>query len=83
MMFSDEKGQYHHPNRDQHYFVRYGEEEEKVVAQEMAEEPSGWMDLGHFLLPAGKVTVTLTDETNGLYVQADAIKFTRINMKDE
>ena len=83
MMFSDEKGQYHHPNRDQHYFVRYGEEEEKVVAQEMAEEPSGWMDLGHFLLPAGKVTVTLTDETNGLYVQADAIKFSRINMKDE
>ena len=83
MMFSDEKGQYHHPNRDQHYFVRYGEEEEKVVAQEMAEEPSGWMDLGHFLLPAGKVTVTLTDETNGLYVQADAIKFTRINIKDE
>ena len=83
MMFRDEKGQFHGPNRDQHYFVRYGEEEEEVVVPEMGDEESGWMDLGHFLLPAGKVTVTLTDETNGLYVQADAIKFSRINMKDE
>ena len=82
-IIDDGKGGYHRPNRDQHYLVRYGEEEEEVVVPEMGDEESGWMDLGHFLLPAGKVTVTLTDETNGLYVQADAIKFTRINMKDE
>ena len=60
-----------------HYLVRYGEEEEAVVI-DMAQEEYGWVSLGHFDLPAGEVSVTLTDETTGRYVVADAVKFTRI-----
>ena len=60
-----------------HYLVRYGEEEEAVVI-DMAQEEYGWVSLGHFDLPAGEVSVTLTDETTGRYVIADAVKFTRI-----
>ena len=41
----------------------------------MEEEKNDWVSLGQFYLPAGEVSVTLTDETEGIYVIADAIKF--------
>ena len=63
--------------RDYRYIVRYGEEEE-TVAIDLEPEENGWVPLGHFDLPAGEVNITLTDETTGEYVIADAVKFTRI-----
>ena len=63
--------------RIQHYLVRYGEKEETIDIDLEVEE-NGWVSLGHFDLPAGEVSITLTDETTGEYVIADAVKFTRI-----
>ena len=63
--------------RNYRYIVRYGEEEE-TVAIDLEPEENGWVSLGHFDLPAGEVSITLTDETTGEYVIADAVKFTRI-----
>ncbi len=36
---------------------------------------TGWNSLGRFDLAAGEVTVRVSDETDGEYVQADAIRF--------
>ena len=65
------------PKRTQNYIVRYGEEEETIVV-EVDSEPNDWVSLGQFYLPTGETSITLTDETNGSYVIADAVKFTRI-----
>ena len=65
------------PKREQSYIVRYGKEEETIVV-EVDSEPNDWVSLGQFYLPTGETSITLTDETNGSYVIADAVKFTRI-----
>ena len=65
------------PKREQHYIVRYGEEKETIII-EVDTEPNDWVSLGQFYLPAGEITITLTDETAGNYVIADAVKFVRI-----
>ena len=74
-----ETGEEKRLGRGQHYIIRYaGQEEDEEIVIDMDEEPNDWISLGHFHLPAGEVSVTLTDETTGRYVIADAVKFTRI-----
>ncbi len=63
--------------RNQTYLLRADQVNETVTLDlEMEEE--GWVPLGHFYLPRGKATITLTDKVSGNYVIADAVKFTLI-----
>ena len=39
---------------------------------------NGWVSLGTFYLPRGKVSVILSDKTGGQFVVADAVRFSRI-----
>ena len=54
--------------------AKESEEPEKNIAQ----EENGWVSLGSYYLPAGRVTVTLTDKASSVFVSADAVKFTLI-----
>lgn len=64
--------------RNQTYLLQYDQEKESITLN-MEQEDSGWVSLGNFYLPAGKVSITLTDNVSGNYVIADAVKFTKVN----
>ena len=71
-----EEGKEEKMGRGQRYTVQAeGQEAEEPVIVDMEAEKNDWVSLGQFYLPAGEVSVTLTDETEGIYVIADAIKF--------
>lgn len=61
--------------RTQTYVVKYDQEEETVTI-DLGPEENGWVPLGNFYLPEGKVTVSLSDKVSGDFVVADAVKFT-------
>ena len=66
------KSQYNRP-RQQTYQVRHGDNSTEVTL-ELTEEPTGWVSMGYFHLPAGEVTIELSDRTSSDFVIADAVK---------
>ena len=48
---------------------------ERVVEFDAATAPWGWNDLGTFALPAGTVSLVVSDETSGRAVFADAVRW--------
>lgn len=69
-----------HEGHTQTYVVGYEEEEENITV-DLGQEENGWVSLGNFYFPAGKVSVTLSDNVSAGFVMADAVKFTLINKK--
>lgn len=63
--------------QDHTYTIRYDEEEETVTV-DLNQGENGWISLGTFYLPKGKVSVILSDKTKGKFVVADAVRFCRI-----
>lgn len=64
-------------DQTQTYTIAYDEEKE-TASVDFAQEENGWVSLGSYYLPAGRVTVTLTDKVSSVFVSADAVKFTLI-----
>lgn len=69
-----------HEGHAQTYVVGYEEEEENITV-DLGQEENGWVSLGNFYFPAGKVSVTLSDNVSAGFAMADAVKFTVINKK--
>jgi len=51
---------------------------DREVTFDAAVGGSGWNSLGRFDLASGEVRVELSDETEGRYVYADAIRWTPV-----
>ena len=63
-----------------HYTVAYGRQVETVDVRvdDQVRENFGWISLGIFKLPAGEVSVTLSDraeEGRGIFIMADAMRW--------
>ena len=81
---------YHLPEASDAFFgarVRHGLYRLTVVASGVAEvvefdataAPWGWNDLGTFELPAGEVSLVVSNETSGRAVFADAVRWHPVN----
>lgn len=71
------RGERYRSEQNHTYTIKYDEEEETVTV-DLNQGENGWLSLGTFYLPRGKVSVILSDKTGGQFVVADAVRFSRI-----
>lgn len=64
-------------DQTQTYTIAY-EENTETASVDFRQEENGWVSLGSYYLPAGKVTVTLSDKVTSSFVSADAVMFKKL-----
>ena len=69
--------------QDQNYgsyrFTVLHDDGEDEITIDVAKAEEGWIFLGNFYLSSGPAKVSLTNETNGKMVIADAVKWVKVN----
>lgn len=70
-------GERYRNENNQTYTIAYDTEQENVTV-DLNQGENGWISLGTFYLPEGKVRVILSDKVSGQFVVADAVRFSRV-----